>query len=182
MKLKRTVNYTVDPAGKWAGLSAVLMGLGFFSQAIYYLTVHNLTGCSTGEIVCCFVLPLLVSLLWMLLIRTMPLRQPMIYGGLATVICLVLIMQAFFGGSTLQIVLSTLWYLLAAAVIVFVSFGFLPYRILIFAVCILPAVLRGILAYGTFIQSKNYLLGLPEYFGILALLSLACFAGMLKKE
>lgn len=182
MKLKRLVNYTVDPVGKWAGLSAAFMGLAFFSQAIYYLTVHNLTLCSTAEIIFCMILPLLVSFLWMILIRTMPLKQSVIFGVLAALVCVVLTIQGFFAGSTLQIILGTIWYILTAAVIVFVSFGFLPYRILIFAVCLLPAVLRGFVVYGTYIVSGNYWQGLPEYSGVLMLLSLACFAGMLKKE
>lgn len=182
MKLKRIVSYTVDPMSRWAGLSAALMGLGFFSQAIYYFTVHNLTLCGTGEIIFCMVLPLLVSFLWMLLVRTMPLKQPMIFGILAALVCLSLMIQGFFGGSTLQIVLGTIWYILATAVIIFVSFGYLPYRILIFAVCLLPAALRGFLAYATYIRTGDYWKGLPEYSAVMMLLALACFAGMLKKD
>lgn len=182
MKLKRIVNYTVDRTGKWAGLSAAFMGMAFFALAIYYFAVHNLTACTTGEIIFCMILPLMLSFLWMLLIRTVPLKQSVIFGVLAGLVCLALIIQGFFGGSVLHNVLGAVWYLLTGAVIVLVSFGFLPYPILIFVMCLIPAVLRFFLAYGTYIAAGNYWKGLPEYSGILMLLSLACFAGMLKKK
>lgn len=182
MKLKPRVSLIVDSTGKWAALSAIMMGIAFFFRAIYYLVVHNLTACSGAEITLCFVLPLLVGLVWILLIRILPLKQPVIYGVLAAVILLLLIVQGFFGGSTLQKVVGSVWYLIAAFVVIIVSFGYYPYRTFVFAVCLLPAVLRGLLAFFGYIRPGNYWLGLPEYAGCMTLLALACFAGMLKRE
>lgn len=182
MKHKRLVQYTVDPTDKWAGICAALMGIGFFLQAIHYFAIQNFSDCSVGEVILCLILPLLSSGAWMLFLRLLPVHHGKIYGVLGALICLVLMLQGFYSGSVVRAVVGVIWYLAAGAALILVTFGYLPYKILIPPVFVLPVALRILIVLQAYVATEEYLKGMREYAGIAMLLSLACLGGILKTE
>ena len=180
MKRKPAVNFTMDLSGKIADLSAALMGAAFFLQAVFYLVVRPFSECSFGETLLCMILPLITAAAWLVLLRLFPLNMPRIFGILAAVVCLLLAIQGFFSGSILRALIGLLWYLLAGAAMVAVSFGFLPYRTLIPAFLLPAAAVRAVILYSSYIRPGHYLNGLPVLTGLLTVIAICCLSAMLK--
>ena len=180
MKLKRLVRYQMDISGKWADLSAALMGAAFFMQALFFFLIRDISACSGGEITFRLILPLLAAAVWMQLLRVFQLRDPAVFGIVGAALCLLLAIQGFYGGNGFFAVIGLIWYLACAVAVVFVCFGYLPYRILLFVLFLSPAVLQGFVVLGKFIIPGNYWQGLPDYAVILVHISLACLSTMLR--
>jgi hypothetical protein len=180
MKLKSLNHFTVDPNGKIGQYSAVLIGISMFVRVLHYYLFRELASCSAAEATFSLILPLVFSVAWLLIIRVIPLRQPLVFGGISTLMLLTLAVEGFFIESTLFAVLGLLWYLISAAAVTVAILGILPRRILIFAACTIPAILWGVVAVVMYVFSGNFWQGLLDYAVILQLCSMALFAGMLK--
>lgn len=180
MKLKKRINYTLDPSGKIGDLSSALMGAAFFLRALYYLVVHSFTECSSGEILLCMILPLVGAAAWLVLLRLVRLDLPRVVGVCAAVICVLLAIQGFFSGSFLRALIGCIWYLLAAVAFIAISFGYLPYRTLITVFMLPAAALRAVILYASYIRLGQYTAGLGELAGLCTVISVCCLSTMLK--
>ena len=180
MKLKRMVRYRTDISGKWADLSAALMGASFFLQACYYFAYRGLVSCSAGEILLGLILPLAGAAAWIVLLRLIPQCNVKVYAFCGAALCLILALQGFYTDNLIVAVLAFVWYLIMAVTVIFVCFGYLPYRILLSVVTLLPAVVRVLIVLGVYIFPGKYWHGLSDYAVILMLLSLTCLSGMLQ--
>ena len=173
MKLKRMIRYQVEIGSKMSELSAALMGAAFFLQALYFFLVKDLSSCSVGEVVLRLILPLVACAAWMILLRLTPVSNAIIYGVCAAAVL------GFYGNAMLALI-GLIWYLACGAVAVLICFGYMPYRILLFFMLLVSAVLRSILALGLYILPGNYWNGLPEFAAVFANLALLCLPYMLR--
>lgn len=180
MKLKYTNYFAVDTIGKVGQYSAIFVGISIFARVLHYYLFRDLANCTATEAVFSLILPLLFSIAWLLVIRVVPVKQPLIFGALATLMLLTLAVEGFFIESTLFAVLGLLWYLVSAAAVIVVILGILPRRILIFAACMIPGILWGLVAVVLYIFSGKFWQGLLDYAVVLQLVSMALFAVMLK--
>lgn len=181
MKLKQVVDYGMDLSGKAASVSAALMGGGFFAHALFYLIVRPFPQCAMAETVLCMALPLLVCGAWLVMLRLIPVEQSRIYGILGAAACVLLAIQGFFVAGGFASVLGLVWYLVCGAGFVVVSFGFLPYRLLLGPVMLVPAAIKAIaLLAGLF--AKDYGACLYSASGLLVLLALGCLSSILYRR
>ena len=180
MKLKRMVRYRADISGKWADLSAALMGAAFFLHACFYFGVRDLSACSVGELLFGLILPLLGAATWIVLLRLMPECNVTVFAFCGAAVCLIMALQGFYTDSLVIAVLALVWYLIMAVTMIFVCYGYLPYRVLLAFVVLLPAALRVLHVLGIYIFPGKYWQGLSDYAVILMLLSLTCLSGMLQ--
>lgn len=181
MKLKTFNHFTVDPTGKIGQYSSIFIGISMFARVLHYYLFRDLASCSAAEAVFSLILPLVFSVSWLLIIRVIPLRQPLIFGAIATLMLLSLAVEGFFSETILFAVLGLIWYLISAAALIVAILGILPRRILIFAACVIPAILWTVIALVTYVFSGNFWQGLLDYAVVLQLGSMALFSGMLKK-
>lgn len=155
MKIRKTVDFTLDFGGWWTDCSAVLMGLFLFLRAVYYFGCADLLACSGGEIWLHLVFPLALSIGYIVLLRGIRLDAPVIYGGLGAFLCLLMIIWDFQSGSVAWGILGLIWYALAAAVFLATVLGYLPNRLFSLTAFFLPVLCR-FFAY----DLKHYLLDL----------------------
>lgn len=140
MNLKQLVRYKIDFSHKSAIVSGALMGVAIFLQVVYFTLVKPLPECNAAELTLNLWFPLVLQLGWIVLLRGIKLDASGIFGIFGAVFCLLLITQSIFAGSLLRILLCIVLYLLAAAVYLAVTGGFLPYRSLAVIAMILPGV------------------------------------------
>ena len=76
------------------------------------------------------ILPLLTCGAYIVVMSSMKLNAPPVYGVIGAVMCLLLLIWSFSCGDALRTVLSVLIYLVAGAVLVLTSLGFLPGKLL----------------------------------------------------
>ena len=130
MKLKQYIRYQMNFRGKWLMPSKVLMGLSFFLRIVYYFGLTSFADHSFGEVLFWMVLPLLACGAYIVVMSSMKLNAPGIYGILGAVMCGLLLIWSFSTGDALRTVLSVLVYLAAGAVLVLTSMGLLPGKLL----------------------------------------------------
>ena len=181
MKLKQVVTYGVDLTGKAAKLSAALMGAGFFAHALYYLLINPFTQCSFAQIIVCMALPMLVYGAWMILLRLIPLELTRVYGVLAAAACLLLAIQGFVVDGGFGAVLGLIWYLICGAGFILISFGYLPYRLLLAPAMLIPGVIRAISLISN-IAVKAYGQAVYELSGVCVILALCLLSSMMYRR
>lgn len=127
MELKFEKNMTCKLAarGKWGNAAAAWMGLSFFLRMVYYFGLKNLNDVPGFEIFFSVVLPLAVSVAFILMLKLPKLNHPMAAAGLAAgfAVNYFLTEQMGFGG-----ILSGLGVLAMAALIVAAVLGYVPER------------------------------------------------------
>lgn len=176
--MKQLVRYKMAFDGKCTYMSSLLMGVAFFLQAIYYFVFADLPACGTREILLNLIIPLVLEAVWFLLLRGIRINAPGLHAIVAVLICILLAVQNLFCGEMIRMVFSIAWYLLAAVVVVFVSGGFLPYRVLIVTVFFLPLCVR-IFYLRQYFTAGQYWQSFPELAGTLCVAALLLFSGAL---
>ncbi len=176
MNLKQLVRYKIDFSHKCAVISGGLMGISVFLQVLYFTLVKPMPDCGSAELTLFLWFPLVLEAAWIVLLRGVRFNAPGVLGIVGAIACLLLITQSFFGGSVPLAILSVVLYLLAGAVLLAVSGGFLPYR----SLAALTMVLPGFVALLGFVGdlSADNLLRLAT---ACTTFSLACFPGALQK-
>lgn len=130
MKLKQYIRYQMNFRGRWLMPSKLLMGLSFFLRIVYYFGLTSFADHSFGEVLFWMVLPLLTCGAYIVVMSSLKLSNPGIYGILGAAMCLLLIIWSFSTGDALRIVLSILCYLIAGVVLLATSMGYLPGKLL----------------------------------------------------
>lgn len=142
MKLKQYIRYQVNFRGKWLMPAKVLMGLSFFLRIVYYFGLTTFADHSFGEVLFWMVLPLLTCGAYMVVMSSLKLSNPAVYGIIGAFMCLLLMIWSFSCGDALRIVLSVLGYLSAGAVLVMTALGLLPGKLLSSVLFVVPIVCR----------------------------------------
>jgi hypothetical protein len=120
----------------------VLMGLSFFLRVVYYFGLTTFADHTFGEVLFFMILPLLTCGAYIVVMSSMKLNAPPVYGIIGAVMCLLLVIWSFSCGDALRTVLSVLIYLVAGAVLVLTSLGFLPGKLLSSVLVAVPLVCR----------------------------------------
>ena len=126
MKLKATSLCQIRFENSWLMPSALMAGFSFFLLIAYYFGVANFTRCSAFEILFAMILPILVMVAMMVLLRGIRFPVTPVYGILAAVYSLLLVIDALSAGGILNILQALLVYLPGGAVALAVTFGFIP--------------------------------------------------------
>lgn len=127
-KLSKTTPCSLELEGKWSHRAAAWMGLAFFLRMVYYFGFKNLTDIPGGEVFLSVVLPLVISVAFILVLK-LP-KLPMLnYPITVASLSLAVAVNYFFaermnfGG-----VLSGLLILLVAGMILAAVLGYIPER------------------------------------------------------
>lgn len=184
LKLSKSMECRLAARGRWGNAAAAWMGLSFFLRMAYYFGLRNLNDVPGMEIAFSVVLPLAVSVAFILMLKLPKLSHPLAAGILAVVFAV-----NYFFAETMSVggVLSGVLVLAMAGLLLAAVLGYIPERKwLLWA---------GMAALGfrvLFVDLFGYLLPLSELkvvayipmasnlFGVAALASL-CAALRLKK-
>lgn len=128
--------------GKWAKASALLMAASLFLRAVYYFGFTNFADIGFLEVVFCALIPLGLSSAYVVLLYGVHRNAPGTYGLIGAAFCLLLIIWSFYTGSFIRVVLSAVWYAIAAGVVLFSAGGTLQNKSLCVAVFAIPVVVR----------------------------------------
>ena len=102
---------SMNMGGKHMGKVPVLMGLAFYLQIVYYFGFTRMEQMGLGSMILMLILPALLELGFVVMMRGIRFNNPMVYGAMGMVYCLILMIQSFTCGSVLRIVLSCVIYL-----------------------------------------------------------------------
>lgn len=125
LNFKKTKTCRLAAKGKWGNAAAVWMGLSFFLRMVYYFGLVNLNDVPGFEVAFCVVLPLAVSVVFILMLKLPRLAHPMAAAGLA----LAYAVNYFFAETmTFGGLFSGLFTLAAAGLILAAVLGYVPQR------------------------------------------------------
>lgn len=142
MNWKKYNQYQMDMKGKWSRFCGVMMSCSFFLRIVYYFGLKNLRDIPGSEIFATMILGLVLCAWFVVVLNYLRLNAPGVYGILGAAHCLLLIIGNFSSGSVGRIVLSVIWYVLCALVLLATIGGYLPGRILSAGMFFLAALVR----------------------------------------
>lgn len=143
--MKPTVVYKLRFDSKWLVWSAVMMGIAFFAQAFDFIGLRLMQGISTAHMILYMILPMLLEAAWCVLIRGNYEDRAKIGGIIGAALCLLLLVQAVICGKIVLIIFGIASCLIAGAILVLVTWGFIPHRHFGFLVLAALVALRVIL-------------------------------------
>ena len=125
LKLSKSMDCRMAARGRWGNYAAAAMGASFFLRIVHYFAMVNLYDVPGFEIFFCVVLPLIVSVGFILMLKLPKLNHPLAGGILAVVYAVDYFFceQMNFGG-----VVSGLLLLAAAGLILAAVLGYIPER------------------------------------------------------
>lgn len=142
MNLKTYNQYQMDMKGRWIHFCGVMMSCSFFLRIVYYFGLKNLRDIPGSEIFATMIAGLVLCAGFVVVLNYLRLNAPGIYGILGCAHCLLLIIGNFSGGSVGRIILSVIWYVLCALVLLATIAGYLPGRLLSAGMFFLTALVR----------------------------------------
>ena len=184
LKLQKSMTCRLAAKGKWGVHAAAWMGLSFYLRMVYYFGLMNLKDVPVFEIIFSVVLPLAISVAFILMLKLQKLNHPVATASLAVAFAVnyFLAENMSFGGVVSGILVLGMAGLIMAAVL-----GYVPERKWL--------LLAGVAAIGfriLFVDLFGYLLPLSQLkliayipkasnlFGVVAIASL-CAALRLRK-
>ena len=126
MELKRRGTYQIPFTGRNAICSCAAMGFAVFLRYICYFLLRNLDSVGVGEWILQLILPTLLCVGYLILLRLVRLRVPLIYGAVLSGIFVMLLISDIVTGGALQIVISALTMIPLSLLILAVTSGVLP--------------------------------------------------------
>jgi len=145
MKLKQSKWIQIDFESKWARNGLLLMAASLFLMVVYYFGLVNMADLGFLQVVFAVVLPLLLTIGYLLFMHFLKWNAPMICGLAGAAFCVLLAVNSLFYGDFLRIVLSAVGYAIAAGVLVLHVSGSLRNTSLCVAVFVIPAIVRVVL-------------------------------------
>ena len=179
MKLKQYERYQIDFTGKFATASCALLGISLFLHILHYFPLEAVFTCSTAEIVFLIGLPVVVSAVYIAMMRCIRWNAPGVYGIIGCIFLLMVMGWSFASGNALRIVLAVIWYLISCLALLAVTGGFLPARFLVTLVIFAAPVVRVLLFDFGRISGVAWL---PELSDLCILLAIACIPLSLKSS
>ena len=165
---------------KWISYSGFFTALVVFLLCVYYLGIQHSADCKPGEMILNMWLPVIVFAGYGILLQGVKLDAPPVYGIFGAVHCLYMIVYALSDGVGSNI-LAIVWYIVAAIVIVAVTFGILPGKLLVVLVFLLPFVYRLMYIAIPMIKMEHYVELIPEA-AILSSLSVFAVLGFALRQ
>lgn len=173
--------YHVDFSSKWISTSAFFAGLSFFILVAKYFGIENIKQVGFGEICFSMALPLLVLTVFGVLLRGFQFRVTPLYGILAALYCVLMIIRTFSYAGAGSTVLGLVWYLLTGALTVVTTFGFFPGKVYMMLSYVIPVIYRiCFVDIDTYFRTRDWLGFLPEAAALSGLLAFSLFALCLK--
>ena len=125
LKWNKSMTCRLAAKGRWGEAAAAWMGLSFFLRMVYYFGLKNLNDVPAFEIVFSVVLPLAVSVAFILMLKLPKLNHPIAAAGLALAFAVNYFFaeQMNFGGVVSGILVLGMAGLVLAAVL-----GYIPER------------------------------------------------------
>lgn len=130
MQWKQYCQYQMDFNSRWTQASAALMGVSFFARMVYYFGVRNIVDCGFLEIIISMILPLVLTGAFLVLVSTVKHNVPELYALIGCCLCGLLLIEGFFTGSIVRILLSILFYGACGAVLLITVAGYFPGKLL----------------------------------------------------
>ena len=184
LKLSKTTTCRLNARGTWGERAAAWMGLSFFLRMVYYFGLKNLNDIPGFEIVFSVVLPLIISVAYILVLKLPKLTHPMVAAGLAVAFAVNYFFteQMNFGGVLCAILVLAMAGLVPAAVLGYVPErkGLLYAGMAVMAFRVLFVDLFGYLLPLSELKLIAYIPRASNLFGVFSLASL-CAALELKK-
>ena len=149
--MKRLVRYQLNFHSKWLTLSGVMMGFAFFLQALDYFAMGRFFEADVWDLILFLVIPMLLEALWSASLRTERWNSAAPHGIFAVLICLILLAQVILSGGVFQIIIASIFFLLASATAVLITWGFIAHRAL------------GILVFSAVVAMQVLVFVLPGY-------------------
>ena len=183
LKLSKTTTCRLNARGIWGERAAAWMGLSFFLRMVYYFGLKNLNDVPGFEIAFSVVLPLIISVAYILVLKLPKLTHPMAAAGLAVAFAVNYFFteQMNFGG-----VLCAILVLAMAGMILAAILGYIPERkwllwtgMAVLAFRVLFVDLFGYLLPLSELKLIAYIPRASNLFGVLAL---ACLCAALELE
>ena len=181
MKLNKSMTCRLAAKGKWGESAAAWMGLSFFLRMVYYFGLRNLKDIPAFEIVFSVVLPLAVSVAFILMLKLPKLNHPIAAGVLAAVFAVNYFFaeQMNFGG-----VVSGILVLAVAGLVMAAVLGYIPER-----KWLLWAGMAAVVFRAAFVDLIGYLLPLsqlklfayiPKASNLFGVVAIACLCAALR--
>jgi len=170
--LKRYTRYFIDFDSKYTSACSALMGLSFFLKLAYYFALVSFRDVQVLELIGSMIIGIVISGGMVVCLKCVHYNAPKMYGLVGVLECVILLLLSFTGGNTLRIVLSLLWYVPTAVILLMTINGYLPGRLLSAVMFWIAAVVRFFL----FDLGK---LSLIRWFGELAVIAMLVAFGCL---
>lgn len=181
--LDRVVRFRIYFDGKGAGSAAVLMGAALFLRILYYMGFGKFADCGAGTLILDLILPVLFFGGVAVLLKGVRLGIVRVYGILAGVYCVLMILWSFDVHRIGYSVLAIVWYLAVLAAIFGTVEGYISNRLVLQMAFLLPALYRFFLfdlaGYITHLKIVDFM---PEASNLCGLLGWSCFARCLMPE
>ena len=125
LKLSKSMTCRVAAEGRWGNAAAAWMGLSFFLRMVYYFGLQNMNDVPPFEIGFSVVLPLLISVAFILCLKLEKLNYPIAIAGLG----LAFAVNGFLNEPmSVGVVLSAVLVLAMAGLILAAVLGYIPER------------------------------------------------------
>ena len=125
LKLSKSMTCRVAAEGRWGKAAAAWMGLSFFLRMVYYFGLQNMNDVPGFEIVFSVVLPLLISVAFILCLKLEKLNYPIAIAGLGLAFAVNGFLNEPMG---VGVVLSAVLVLAMAGLILAAVLGYIPER------------------------------------------------------
>ncbi len=142
MELRKVVTYKIPFRSKsilWCG---IFLALSVFLRCLHYFIPCDFTQINSGEWIFKIILPILLCAAYGVLIRIVKLRAPGIYGVLAAVLTLTMLIGDFFDCNLLQIILSAITLIILSFLLLATYGGYIPYRSICACATLIVCLLR----------------------------------------
>ena len=181
LKLSKSMTCRLAAKGKWGEAAAAWMGLSFFLRMVYYFGLKNLNDVPVFEIVFSVVLPLAVSVAFILMLKLPKLNHPIAAGGLTVAFAVNYFFteQMNFGGVVSGILVLGMAGLILAAVL-----GYIPKRKWLLwtgtAVFGFRAVIVDLFGYLLPLSQLKLFAYIPKASNLFGVLAIACLCAALR--
>lgn len=122
MEKNQSNRYRMDFGSGCCRASLCAIGLSLFLRMGYYLGLGAIFGCSAGRWLLCFVLPVLLCVLY-ILAGTLERGLPLLYSIIGCCLHFLLAVEGFFAGSILQGFFGLLFFLFCGALLLAIPLG-----------------------------------------------------------
>lgn len=154
MNLTKSARCHIRMQSRWAGASAVCMGISVFIRTVYYFGLINLRDLSGFAVAMEVILPMVVAAGYLIMIKGLQLNSPILFGGL---IGLYAANYLTLMNTNVTGIIGGVLLIITAAVFIITGLGYIPNRIWVIASATILALFRFLV-----IDLFGYILPLNE--------------------
>ena len=181
--LDRTVRFRMYFDGKGAAAASVMMGSALFLRIAYYLGFGYFDGCGLFRLIFDLILPVLLCGTVAVLIKGFRIGMLRVYGILAAVFCVLMIICTLDAQSIIRSALAVLWYTVTIGIVAATLEGYIGSRIVMQLAFLLPVLYRFfVFDLGDYVLTLELADFLPEASNLCGLIGWSSFARCLMPE